>query len=92
MAQKVKTEFSILLPVWPLVGSAAGMKEHAYFFSSCSVLVLGVQNIFCSRSVLVRENQQNFVLVLFSFSNKNMFPNKFSNKIDLHFVIFFKLR
>ena len=49
------------------------MKEHAYFFSSCSVLVLGVQNIFCSRSVLVRENQQNFVLVLFSFSN--MFPN-----------------
>ena len=46
----------------------AGMKEHAYFFGSCSVLVLGVRNIVCSRSVLVRENQQNLcscsVLVL----------------------------
>ena len=44
------------------------MKEHAYFFRSCSVLVLGVRDIFCSRSVLVREKQQNFcscsVLVL----------------------------
>ena len=40
--------------------SEAGMKEHAYFFGSCSVLVLDVQNIFCSRSVLVRANQQNF--------------------------------
>ena len=45
-----------------------GMKEHAYLFCSCSVLVLGVQNIFCFRSVLVRENQKQFcscsVLVL----------------------------
>ena len=44
------------------------MKEHIYFFGSCSVLVLGVQNSFCSRSVLIRANQQNFsscsVLVL----------------------------
>ena len=44
------------------------MKEHAYFVGSCSVLVLGVRNIVCSRSVLVRENQQNlcscYVLVL----------------------------
>jgi len=48
--------------------SRSGMKEQAYFFCSCSVLVLGVRNIVCSRSVLVRENQQNFcscsVLVL----------------------------
>ena len=29
------------------------------FFDSCSVLVLGVKNSFCSRYVLVRENQQN---------------------------------
>ena len=46
----------------------SGMKQHAYFFGSCSVLVLGVQDIFCSCSVLVREKQQNFcscsVLVL----------------------------
>ena len=35
------------------------MKEHAYFFSSCSVLVRGVLNIFCSRSVLVL-NVKNF--------------------------------
>ena len=40
--------------------SAPGMKEHAYFFGSCSVLVLGVRNIFCSRSVIVPEKQQNF--------------------------------
>ena len=57
------------------------MKEHAYFFGSCCVLVRGVQNIFCSRSVLVREDQKNFVRVLFSFSNKNKFANKFSNKL-----------
>ena len=36
------------------------MKEHAYFFGSCSVLVPGERNIFCSRSVIVRENRQNF--------------------------------
>ena len=36
------------------------MKEHTYFFSSCSVLVLGVRDIFCSRSVLVREKQRKF--------------------------------
>ena len=29
------------------------------FFGSCSVLVLVVRDIFCSRSVLVREKQQN---------------------------------
>ena len=36
------------------------MKEHANFFRSCFVLVLGVRVIFCSRSDLVREKQQNF--------------------------------
>ena len=31
----------------------SGMKEHAYFFCSCSVLVLIAKNFFCSCSVLV---------------------------------------
>ena len=50
------------------IQASPGLKEHAYVFRSCSVLILGVRDIFCFRSVLVREKQQNFcscsVLVL----------------------------
>ena len=64
------------------------MKEHAYFFSSCSVLVLGVQNNFCSCSVLVRENRKKFcscsVLVL---EQEHVREQKFS-KIFYVLVLF----
>ena len=69
------------------------MKEHAYFFSSCSVLVLGVQNNFCSCSVLVRENRKKFcscsVLVLEQVLEQEHVREQDLEQID---IIFFKLR
>ena len=53
--------------------SETGMKEHAYFFCSCSVLVLIAKNFFCSCSVLVLGVKNFFVRVLFAFSEPKFF-------------------
>ena len=65
------------------------MKEHAYFFSYCSVLVLGVQNNFCSCSVLVRENRKNFCSCSVLVLEQEHVREQVLEQID---KIFFKLR